>query len=164
MSLLQNKHVITALIVAPILAIGSYYLVDLLVREQPQKPIAGQVYKLIAQPNCQFSSGLCELSNGNLKTTIIVSKTKGQQGLILTANKVLQQVNVGFVTSDGHEVGPLELALNDAQDQWFTVFDLLADATTTLRVAIRANDAFYLSETTMGFSRYETSFEQDFRQ
>ncbi|MFK7793965.1 MAG: hypothetical protein AB8B89_01325 [Gammaproteobacteria bacterium] len=164
MSFFKNKHVVTAIIVAPILAIASYYLVDLAVKEQPRKAVEGQAYKLIAKSNCRFSSGACDLENGNFKSTITIATFDGKQTLLLNANNSLQQATVGFVTSNGHESGPFELTASDATNkQWFTEFSVPADSSTTLRVALSANDVHYFSETGMGFSAYETSFNKDFR-
>lgn len=164
MSIFKNKHVIMAMIMAPILAIASYYLVDLAVKEQPQKAVEGKTYKLIAKSNCRFSSGLCDLENGTFKSTIRVSQDNGLQLLRLTSVNQLQAVNIGFVTSDGTESGPYNLTSNDdTGTQWTTHFNVLADASTLLRVALTANNAHYYSETTMGFSDYQTSFSKDFR-
>ncbi len=152
------------MIIAPILAIASYYLVDLMVKEKPIKAVAGQAYKLTAKSNCRFSSGACNLENGNFKSTITIATTDGKQTLLLKANNSLQQAAVGFVTSDGKESGPFELtASDDSSKQWFTEFSVPADANTLLRIVLSAKDAHYYSETNMGFTIYETSFNKDFR-
>lgn len=164
MSFFKNKHVIIAMVVAPILAICSYYLVDAAVKEQPHKAVTGASYRLIAKSNCRFSSGACDLENGDFKSTIKISNDDGLQTLILTSINVLQNASVGFMTNSGNELGPLTLIASDSTGKhWTTVIDVLADETTTMRVALNANDAYYYSETTMGFSDYKTSFNQDFR-
>lgn len=73
------------------------------VKQEPQKAVAGQAYKLIAKSNCRFSSGACDLENGNFKSTITVAQNMGKQTLMLSANNSLQQVSIGFVASDGQE-------------------------------------------------------------
>lgn len=164
MSFFTNKHVITAMIVAPVLAVISYYLVDLTVKEQPQKALEGNAYKLIAKSNCRFSSGACDLENGTFKSTVRVSQENGQQRLHLTSVNRLQNASIGFVTNDGRETGPFEMiAEGDGGIAWTSEFNVPADAGTLLRVALVANDAHYYSETTMGFSKYQTSFSKDFR-
>ena len=164
MSFFKNKHVITAMIVAPILAVASYYLVDMAVKEKPQKAKAGVAYELIAKSNCRFSSGACDLENGDFKSTVKVSVDNGKQILTLSSVNALQNASVGFVTDSGTEVGPIKLTASDTSGKhWTTSINVLADETTSMRVALSANDAHYFSETTMGFSNYETSFKQDFR-
>lgn len=164
MKFFRNKHVITAMIVAPILAILSYYLVDLAVKEQPQKAIAGNAYKLIAKSNCRFSSGSCDLENGSFKSTLRVSEAQGLYTLHLDSQNPLQDANVGFVTADGDELGPFNLSsLDGAGNAWATQFNVPVNEYTILRVALVAGGAHYYAETTMGFSNYQTSFNRDFR-
>lgn len=164
MSFFKNKHVITAMIVAPVLAIASYYLVDLAVKEVPQKAVAGNAYKLIAKSNCRFSSGVCDLENGDFKSSIKINNDADQQTLVLTSANALQNASVGFVTGTGAELGPIKLVASDnTGKRWSSVIDVLADETTLMRVALSANDAHYFSETMMAFSNYKTSFNQDFR-
>lgn len=151
------------MIVAPILAISAYYLVDLAVKEQPQKAVAGNSYKLIAKSNCRFSSGACDMENGTFKSTVRISSNEnGQKSLHLSSDNRLQTASIGFVTSDGRETGPFSL-IADGDNAWTTEFSVPADESTLLRVALTANDAHYYSETTMGFSNYKTSFSKDFR-
>lgn len=164
MSFFKNKHVITAMIVAPVLAIGTYYMVDLAVKEKPQKAQAGGTYKLIAKSNCRFSSGSCDLVNGNFKSTVRVSQQAQGQTLSLSSSNTLQDVTIGFVSAEGKEIGPFKLQKEQPDGKkWNTKFEHLANANTTMRVVLVANDAHYYAETTMGFSTYETSFDKDFR-
>ncbi len=164
MSFFTNKHVITAMIVAPILAVLSYYMVDLSVKEQPHKAVAGSAYKLIAKSNCRFSSGACDLENGSFKSTVRVSLENGQQLLHLSSDNRLQTASIGFVTNEGVEVGPFNMiAVGENGNDWKREFNVPADASTLLRVALVADDTHYYSETSMGFSDYKTSFSKDFR-
>lgn len=162
MSFFKNKHVITAIIVAPVLAIASYFLVDLAVKEQPLKAVAGNAYKLLANSNCRFNSGKCDLENGSFKSTLRVSEQDGKQVLSLISDHGLQTASVGFVFGDGTETGPFEMTAQ-GNNEWVTNFTAPADVNTVLRVALAANGAHYYSETTMGFSKYQTSFSKDFR-
>ena len=164
MRFFTNKHVITAMIVAPILSILSYYLVDLAVKEQPQKAIAGNAYKLITKSNCRFSSGSCDLENGSFKSTLRVSEAQGLYTLHLDTQNALEDANIGFVTADGDEFGPFKLSAQDnAGKAWTTQFNMPVNEHTILRVALMAGGAHYYAETTMGFSNYQTSFDRDFR-
>jgi len=164
MSFFKNKHVITAMIVAPILAVLSYYAVDLMVKEQPRAAVEGQAYELVAKSNCRYSSGECDLVNGDFKSTITVQKGAAENSLQLKSVHALDAVTVGFVSEDGGERGPVKLTpSDDTRMIWKANFKEPADASTLLRVVLNANATNYYSETTMGFSNYETSFERDFR-
>lgn len=164
MTFFTNKHVITAMIVAPILSVLAYFLVDLAVKEQPQKAVAGNAYKLIAKSNCRFSSGSCDLVNGSFKSTLRVTQEQGVKTLHLMSENPLQNASVGFVTSSDGETGPFDFVakVNDG-NAWTTELNVPADEYTILRVVLVANGAHYYAETTMGFSNYETSFSRDFR-
>ena len=153
-----------AMIVAPILAILSYFLVDLLVKEPPQKALAGEAYQLIAQSNCRFNSGQCSLKNGSFTSTVRVSSKNGKQLLHLRTANRLQKANIGFVGLNGVEAGPFDMLSTNANGTtWVVEFNVPIEANTLLRVALLANGAHYYAETTMGFSNYQTSFNQDFR-
>ncbi|RBP51316.1 hypothetical protein DFR28_102735 [Arenicella xantha] len=163
-SFFSNKHVITAMIVAPILAVGSYYLVDLLVKETPSVAVPGQAYPLLAKSNCRFTSGKCDLVNAEFISSISVTQLEDDQRLVLVSNNPLQQVTAGFLTADGNETEPVMFEPNDAAGlEWSLPLTVSADAETTVRLALLANQAHYYAETTMGFSTYQTSFNKDFR-
>lgn len=164
MSFFKNKHVITAMIMAPILAIASYYLVDLAVKEVPHKAVAGGAYKLVAKSNCRYSSGKCDLENGDFKSTVRVLQNAQQQIISLRSDNALQMARVGFVSGDGTEYAPIQLTASDAAGkEWQSVINVVTDESTLMRVALSANGAHYYTETNMAFSDYQTSFNQDFR-
>ena len=60
----KNKHFIVALLIAPILAIIAYFGVDIAVSEKPHAAKKGQSYKLVSKSNCRYTSGLCDMENG----------------------------------------------------------------------------------------------------
>lgn len=164
MSFFNNKHIITAMIVAPLLAIGSYYLVDLAVKEKPQSAVAGQAYPLVAKSNCRYTSGRCDLMNAGFTASLSVQGDGAQSVLTLLSNNALQTAMVGFVTAAGEEIAPVAMAAGESGGKsWTTKLNTLASADTTLRLVLSANGAQYFAETTMGFSQYQTSFDQDFR-
>ena len=164
MSFFKNKHVITAMIVAPLLALATYYIIDLVVKESPQKAVAGNAYKLVAKSNCRFTSGTCDLVNGSFTSEIRVEQSGNKQLLRLTTSHELQNARIGFVTSNGEETNPVELiASDDSLKQWELYFNHSADANTAMRIALTADGAHYLAETTMTFGSYETSFGKDLR-
>ena len=50
MSILKNKHMVIAMLMAPVLALISYYAVNALVSETPHAAEAGQSYLLVENP------------------------------------------------------------------------------------------------------------------
>jgi hypothetical protein len=73
-SILTNKHFVVALIVAPILAIISYFAVDKLVAPEPIAAQAGENFPLVARSNCRWESGKCTLANGDFKVHIAATR------------------------------------------------------------------------------------------
>lgn len=165
MSFFKNKHVIASLVIAPLLAIGAYYLVDLLVREQPKPAQAGQAYPLIASPNCRYESGVCELSNAEFQSTLTVDWKIERPVLTLKSNYALQGVKAAFVTLDGTSTEPMQMVLDTADRKtWKVVMGDSVKEDTVVRLALTANNSHYFAETTLVFSNYQTAFNKDFRQ
>jgi hypothetical protein len=66
----KNKHVVVAMLVAPVLAILAWFAVDVLVGERPHAALDGGAYRLAAKSSCRYASGVCELENADLKISI----------------------------------------------------------------------------------------------
>ena len=168
MGFLGNKHVVIAMLVAPILAILSYYFVDVLVKEKPHNAKEGASYPLNAKSNCRYTSGRCDLQNASFKTFIVVSDRGDQQILTLTSSHSLQAARIGFsdVTQEADlaSLHPTEMqSISDDNKIWSTVMPMTADANTQLVLAMLANGSYYYAETTMSFSQYETTFNKNFK-
>jgi len=162
MNFFKNKHLIAAMIVTPVLAFLGYYFVDLMVKETPKSAVAGQNYKLIAKSNCRYTSGSCDLVNGEFKSTLTINEQGTQKVLSLTSNHPLQGVTVGFVANDDESM-PLKMNLKDVEaTSWALPLEQSINENTTLRVAISANDSYYFAQTTLGFVEYKTSFDKTF--
>ncbi|HAN68249.1 MAG TPA: hypothetical protein DCQ70_07120, partial [Halieaceae bacterium] len=86
----SNRHVIIALLVAPLLSIGAWFAVGQLVGEQPQQAEAGSDYPLLAKSNCRYDSGRCELANGDLELEIDVQALGSGWQLRLLASHALE--------------------------------------------------------------------------
>ena len=65
-----NKHVVIALIVAPILAILAWFAVGQIAGEKAQPAAAGKTYPLVEKSNCRYESGLCDLENEEFKLAL----------------------------------------------------------------------------------------------
>lgn len=61
----KNKHFILALLIAPILSIIAYFGTDMALSEKPHAAKEGETYKLASKSNCRYTSGLCDMENGD---------------------------------------------------------------------------------------------------
>lgn len=166
----KNKHVITSLIVAPILALISYYMVDFAVKEKPHVAVEGSSYPLRAKSNCRYTSGQCDLINESFKAKLIVEQDSQNHILKLTSSHPLEGVKVGFSTgstqpeSKAEQVQPSSMDANNNEFRdWTIKLPSKPTPETKLFIAMSANGAQYYAETTMEFSEYKTSFNENFR-
>jgi len=164
MSFFKNKHVVTAMIVTPILAVLGYYLTDLVVKESPRAAVQGQSYALVAKSNCRFTSGECDLENANFKSTLTIDSEGDTQVLKLKASHQLEGVTVGFIENNiNNGTAPTKMVPSDDDYRlWSLPMPVVANENTVLRIALMANGSHYFSETTLGFGEYKTSFSKNF--
>ena len=96
-SVLTNKHVIVAMIIAPILAIIAYFGVDHAFSEKPHSAVEGQSYPLVAKSNCRYESGKCTMENGDISVSVIPSILDANTiEFVLESELPLQGVKIGF--------------------------------------------------------------------
>lgn len=163
----KNRHVIIALLVAPILSIISYFAVDYAVSEKPHSAVKGQAYQLAEKPNCRYESGQCELKNGDFNVRITAETTEqGNVLLHLVSEHPLQGAGLAIIDSDDDQTKPTPMQTKDADPQhWVASFPKTQTDkdNSRLRVAIAANDTFYYAESSLAFIDYETAYHKDFR-
>jgi hypothetical protein len=70
-----NKHVVVALIVAPVLSILAWYAVGEFAGEKAEPATRGDSYPLVEKSNCRYESGSCDLENGDFKLTLQVTES-----------------------------------------------------------------------------------------
>ena len=163
----KNKHVIAALLIAPILSIISYFSVDYLVSEQPHKAKQGMAYELVPKPNCRYQSGVCEMKNGDFEIAITVNRLQnGDLEMSLTSEHSLK--GVGISISDGQNPDAEATRMqpkNEHHQEWSAILPSPQQAQNNgkLRVALSADESFYYAESGLAFVQYETTYAKDFR-
>ena len=70
-----NKHVVIAMIVAPVLAVLAWFATGQLSGEKPQPAEQGKSYPLVEKSNCRYPSGACDLENENFKLRLTVEES-----------------------------------------------------------------------------------------
>ena len=149
----KNKHVIIALLVAPMLAIMAWFAVDYFVAERPEAANPGSSYPLVAKPNCRRLSDGCELTNADLTLTVIVTRSNAMGATVeLTSAVPLERAFLGFANDGVDEGPPAELELVDAERLvWSGQVSGRIDADTAMRVLVRVNDASFFAEVPVTF-------------
>ena len=152
-----NKHVVVAMLVAPILAILAWFAVDALVAEKPRAAKPGASYPLVARPNCRYDSGQCDLVNGDFKVTLKpTGMSDAEVGLELVSAHSLEGATVGL-TGQRDVEPPLPMTATDpVATRWVTSIRIPDAETATLRVAVIAAGSTYYAEVPVVFLDLQT--------
>lgn len=154
----KNKHFIVALLIAPILAIIAYFGVDIAVSEKPHAAKKGQSYKLVSKSNCRYTSGLCDMENGEFKIQFRSEKLDTNSlDLSLKAAFPLEGVKLSLVQNQEQQGNPMDMvALDDTSKSWKISLPAPASDEDWLRVVIQADETLYYGDTQTRFVTYET--------
>ncbi len=154
----KNKHFLLALLIAPILSLIAYFGTDLAVSEKPHSAQQGESYKLASQSNCRYTSGLCNMENGDVKLKFRSEELRdGHLTLSLSAPFALQSAQLSLATDQTTSSEPLAMQASDASAQhWRLTLPAPSADTDWLRVVVKANDSLYFGETQTKFVTYQT--------
>ena len=110
MNILKNKHMVIAMVMAPVLALVSYYAVNAMVSETPHAAEAGQSYQLAEKPNCRRGGGHCSLKNGDFELELSL-EWFGDDRMLLKLGSVhpLDGVLVALVENEAGDKRPVEM-------------------------------------------------------
>jgi hypothetical protein len=152
----KNKHVIVAMLVAPVLSILAWLSVDYFVGERPHAAQPGSAYLLIARSNCRYDSGQCDLANKDFEITLRATRIGDARMTLEALSKFpLQQSTIGLVES-GIEGPPLPMdKLDTSAMRWGATLSRPDSADSTLRVAVLAQGATYYAEVPVTFLQLE---------
>jgi hypothetical protein len=144
----KDKHVVMAMIVAPILAIFAWVGVDYIVAEKAQPAEPGSMYPLVARSNCRYDSGSCDLVNNDFEVTLRPIDLRSDRTILAVESKFeLQQTSLALVV-DGEETAgkgaPTETP--DGETVWIVNIPVRAEPEAILRVAVTAQDSVYFIE------------------
>ena len=143
----KNKHLIVAMLVAPVLSILAWFAVDYFIAERPHAAKEGAAYTIIAKSNCRYDSGQCDLENKDFKLSIrSMSVSSGSIQLEITSAFPLQSGTLGLV-NDGVPAVPSPMAsTTDEALHWTTRIDRPHGENSTIRVAVTSNGATWYAE------------------
>ncbi|YCO03826.1 hypothetical protein ACB087_26030 [Vibrio sp. VNB-15] len=156
----KNKHFIIALLIAPILSLIAYFGTDMALSEKPHAAKEGESYKLASKSNCRYTSGLCDMENGDFKVKFRSEKlTQDSLELSLHAAYPLEGVKLSVVDNQEQNAQPIDMTPADQAGQnWTVTLPKPASEDSWLRVAIQSEGTLYYGETQTAFVKYETLF------
>jgi len=144
----KNKHVVIAMLVAPILAVIAWYGVDSIVAERAQTAEPGSTYPLVARSNCRYESGQCDLVNHDFKLSVVVVEIRpGRTTLALESEFPLASATLSLVSGDNEVLAIVARSSSpDAPVQWQATIAATAATQDILRVAVTVQQSVYFAE------------------
>jgi hypothetical protein len=146
MSIFTNKHVVVAVLVAPILAIGAWYLVGLIGAETPHAAVEGNNYPLVAKSNCRYESGLCSLENGDIEFELYIAPANTGSRLWARCNQ----------SASGILVALSAMQFDTEEHAWFIDLPQVDGESELYLVAQVDGSAYFAETTTRFFTRLDT--------
>ena len=162
LSILKNKHLVVAMLVAPVLAIIAYFAVDHVVSEKPQLAGQGKSYKLAAKSNCRYQSGGCTLVNGDVEIYVRVQRaTDALIELTVESNLPAQRVLASFTGGNESDEPVVLQSYAPEKTVWNATFATVDPENSHLRLALELGGAAFYAETPAVFIDYQTTFTRD---
>lgn len=148
-----NKHVITAMIVTPILAVIAWFGVDYMASDRAEPPQTGQSYELVGKSNCRWESGECDLKNGNfeinLKPVFLADKS---MEIRLKSNFPLEGAKLAMITGAEDDSAPSPMHTEDfSHTRWYLRLEKPIAENSRIRLAIKQNGTLYYADTATTF-------------
>ncbi|BCL68272.1 hypothetical protein TUMSATVNIG1_02090 [Vibrio nigripulchritudo] len=154
----KSKHFIVALLIAPVLAIIAYFGTDAAVSEKPHAAKEGESYKLASKSNCRYTSGLCNMENGDFKVQFRSEGIKdGQLTLSLKSDLPLEGAKIAIIDSPDEKKAPKQMRQVDTQN-WHLTLNAPQNDESQLLMVFQANSTLYYGEANTQFVVYETLF------
>lgn len=145
---LKSRHVIVALLVAPLLAVGAWFAVGYWVAGDAMTPAPaaqGSAYPLLERSGCRYAGGRCVLSNGDLDIAVTL---EGER-LYFAPSVEVDVLIAGLILLT--ESVPVEAIWRETQQAWEVALPGVPSANDRLRVIVSRNDSEFYGEASMAF-------------
>ncbi len=144
MSFFTNKHVIVALLAAPVLAVLTYVGVDHMVKPTAIAAQPGESFPLAARSNCRYPSGKCSLINGDFSLDLLpqLSKSGRIRSISLQSEHPIEGARFALLDANGATV---QTAI--AAQGLLSLQEHNLDHIQNIQLAIKSNGIVYYAET-----------------
>ncbi|MFT4822556.1 MAG: hypothetical protein ACJASY_003852 [Halioglobus sp.] len=143
-----NKHVVVALIVAPILAVLAWLAIGSFLGEQPHMAEAGMSYPLVARSNCRYDSGRCDLQNEDFSLSL---QLENNITLVVSSKHPLRGVMVSVGDASIQLVPSPMRAVSSNGMRWRLQLPQLPRASDVIRLVAATEQNSYYGETSTQF-------------
>ncbi|TDG12133.1 hypothetical protein E2F43_17440 [Seongchinamella unica] len=147
----KNKHVIIAMIVAPILSILAWIAVGQFTGEQPQPAKPGETYPLVEKSNCRYNSGSCDLENEDFRLRLTLQQGVTGPEFLLSSSHALEGA-VLAVGDAGSAPAPAAMRATDGQGlEWRIVLAEVPAPGQRIRLVAQAGGSSYFADAATTF-------------
>lgn len=150
MGFFANNQIRTALVIAPLLGLGTYLAVDHLVSERPQAAKAGLSYPLAEKSNCRYASGVCTLKNGDIELKVRPHRIDATS-VELEVKSELQIERLWVASGSGEQFAEPVSFTKSSQNSFRARVPVSSPKTTRFRWAMTIATARYFAETSAAF-------------
>ena len=154
MSILRNKHVLIAALIAPVLALIAYFAIDHMFGETPHVAVEGQSYPLAEEPGCRWESGRCGLKNNDFELDLEFERLAGDRlRLDLESVFPLDGVMLAVAMSETDEKPPVAMKAAGADGlRWSLEIRLPQPETDRIRLVASTGGTVYYGDVSAKFT------------
>lgn len=145
-----NKHAVTAMIVAPLLAIMAWFGAGQFAGETPEAAVPGQAYPLMEQSNCRYASGACDVENETFRLRLTAAVVGGSE-LLLTSAHPLDGVVVGIGLPEEETQPDTMRAVDSERREWRVKLDAAPMPAQRIRLVAMALGSSYFADVDTAF-------------
>jgi len=148
------------MLVAPVLALFSYFAIDHYVSEKPHQAKAGRSYKMIERPNCRYTSGKCDLINGSFKVGLTVKMLQGNKMLLkLDSNFALDGAKVAIAQTQNSNPIPADMQFrNNNKKNWEIEISQPSSEESRIHLVMGIGESYYFADTATKFFQDDRKF------
>ena len=145
-----NKHVVIAMIVAPVLAVLAWFAAGQFAGEKPQAAVPGQSYPLVEKSNCRYPSGACDLENEEFHLRL-APITEGSLELVLISSHPLDGAVLGMAMPDEDSQPTMMRAVDGQGLEWRLVLGSEPQPGQRIRLVAMAGGSSYFADVATAF-------------
>lgn len=146
-----NKHVIIAMIVAPILSVLAWVAVGTFTGEQAAPAQAGQSYPLVEKSNCRYESGDCDLENEDFRLSLSYVDEPAGKGLVLHSSHALEGVALAIGPPDSETRPDMMRAVDGQGLEWRIVLADRPAPDVRIKLVARAGGSTWFADASTAF-------------
>lgn len=149
-----NKHVIVALLVAPVLSIIAWFAVGSLTEEKAMPAQPGEAYPLVEKSNCRYSSGVCELENQDIQLTLKLDESRGLALELIASHRL--DAALMSISNPHRDPGPRAMRSGDTEGvRWLFPITHRPSEDERIRLVISVAGSAYFADASTVFLRAE---------